>query len=241
MHDALHGTNPEVDAGPGLLTLVSHELRQPLTAALGSSIALTEAHAGSKLDAGDRSMLLDIIQRNLLQLDRQLDTLHIYGELQAGDLQVFPVPIVLSDLLEACRDAFDPLRASLDVVVLCEPEIQVEVDTTLMQQVLSNLLVNAKKFSPPGSRVVVKGREANDRVIISVRDEGAGIAYEDRERIFEAGISGDHARGLGLGLYICHTIVAAHGGRIWADEPKNGGTRFNIALKRPGHLDLEVD
>ena len=241
MHDSQHGANPEVDAGPGLLTLVSHELRQPLTAALGSSIALTETSTGSKLDAGDRSMLLDIIQRNLRQLDRQLDTLHIYGELQAGDLKVFPVQVVLSDLLEACRDAFDPLRASHEVVVLCDPDIQVEVDTTLMHQVLSNLLVNAKKFSPPGSRIVVKGRETNDSVIISVRDEGVGIADEDRERIFEAGISGDHARGLGLGLFICHTIVAAHGGRIWVDEPKNRGTRFNIALKRPGRLDPKVD
>jgi two-component system, OmpR family, sensor histidine kinase KdpD len=229
----------EVHAGPGLLRLVSHELRQPLAAALGSSLALSEPSRISRLDDGDRAILLDIIRRNLHQLDRQLDSLHVYGELEAGDLKIYPVVVPLLELLNACRDAFDPLRATIEVVVLCEPDIFVEADTTLMHQVLSNLLVNAKKFSPPGSRVVVHGRQEGDAVIISVRDEGMGIPIEDQERIFEPGISGDHTRGLGLGLYICNAIVTAHGGRIWVDEPKNRGARFNIALKRPAPLSAE--
>ena len=235
MRSTQQGTS-DVDPTPGLLTLVTHELRQPLAAALGSSLALSEPSTSSRLDAGDRAILLDIIRRNLHQLDRQLDSLHVYGELEAGELKVYPVIVPLLDLLDACRDAFDPLRASIEVVVICEPDISVEVDTTLMHQVFSNLLVNAKKFSPPGSRVVVHGREEEGAVLISVRDEGMGISIEDQERIFEAGISGDHTRGLGLGLYICHAIVNAHGGRIWVDQPKNRGARFNIALKRPEPL-----
>ena len=232
-------TTSDADAGPGLLALVSHELRQPLSAALGSSLVLSEPSTNSRLDAGDRAILLDIIRRNLHQLERQLDSLQVYGELEAGELRVSTKLVSLSDLLDACRDAFDPLRASIEVIVLCEPDILVEVDTTLMHQVLSNLLGNAKKFSPPGSRVVVHGHVEDDAVVISVRDEGAGIPIEDRERIFQQGISGDHSRGLGLGLYICNAIVAAHGGRIWADEPMDRGARFNIALKRPEPLSPE--
>ena len=232
-------TTSDVDAGPSLLALVSHELRQPLSAALGSSLVLSEPSTSSRLDAGDRAILLDIIHRNLHQLDRQLDSLQVYGELEAGDLTVRTARVVLSDLLDASRDAFDPLRASIEVIVLCEPDILVEVDTTLMHQVLSNLLGNAKKFSPPGSRVVVHGREEGGTVVISVRDEGMGIPIEDQERIFEAGISGDHTRGLGLGLFICHAIVSAHGGRIWVDQPTDHGARFNIALKRPEPFSTE--
>lgn len=232
-------TEPDVHSSPGLLALVSHELRQPLAAALGSSVALTEPSTSSRLDAGDRAILLDIICRNLHQLDRQLDSLHVYGELVAGEPKVSPVTVSLLDLLDACRDAFDPLRASIEVVVLCDPDISVEVDTTLMHQVFSNLLVNAKKFSPPGSRVILHGSEEEGVVLISVRDEGMGIPVEDQERIFEAGISGDHKRGLGLGLYICHAIVTAHNGRIWVDQPKTRGARFNIALKRPEPLSTE--
>jgi signal transduction histidine kinase len=99
--------------------------------------------------------------------------------------------------------------------------------------VLVNLLTNAMKFSPAGSLVVVGARRADGEVVVSVADEGAGIAPDEQERIFDRfyqSRNGNHARGTGIGLTIAQRFTAQHGGRIWVDSEPGRGATFSFTM-----------
>jgi len=232
MANPTSAANP-VMTDPGFLALAAHELRQPLAAALGSSLALSDPDRRSRLDEGDERILLDIIQRNLYRLDGLLGTIHAFGEISKGRVATDPVLVPLFEVLYDAAESFGPLQATMQIDVDCDRDLYISVDTSQMQQVLSNLLGNAKKFSPPGSHITLEGRKEKDRIVITVRDEGPGIDEAEREKVFDIGISSDHARGLGLGLYVCQAIVVAHEGRIWVDGEPGEGARFNISLPVP--------
>jgi signal transduction histidine kinase len=107
-------------------------------------------------------------------------------------------------------------------------------DPLRFEQVVTNLIDNAVKYSPHGSQIDVEvSTPCHDRVEISVRDRGPGIPAEQRSHIFERFYQADvrsHSSGLGLGLYISRQIVEFHGGRIWVDFPADGGARFAFDL-----------
>ncbi|MGH2704884.1 MAG: sensor histidine kinase [Actinomycetota bacterium] len=105
-----------------------------------------------------------------------------------------------------------------------DPRLEVRADADRMARVISNLLTNAAKFSPPQSPVRASARRHDSSVVVAVRDEGPGVAAGDRERIFhrfyQAGQNGRGGRGTGIGLSIARRYVEMHGGRIWVDgEP----------------------
>jgi len=109
----------------------------------------------------------------------------------------------------------------------------VDADADAFNHVLVNLLTNAVKFSPAGSVVVVGARRAEDEVVVSVTDEGAGVAPEEKERIFDRfyqSRNGDHARGTGIGLTIAQRFTAQHGGRIWVDSEPGRGATFSFTM-----------
>jgi signal transduction histidine kinase len=158
---------------------------------------------------------------------------------EAGDLEVRPAPLALGAIVRAAVDAFSTIAhargQSLETDVPGE-EITVEADRELLPRVLQNLIDNALRYSPEGSRVRIALRAAEDgSAEISVDDEGAGIAPELRARVFEkyvrlAGSSDDTGRGLGLSF--CRLAVEAQGGRIWADASPSGGSSFRVRLPR---------
>ena len=108
------------------------------------------------------------------------------------------------------------------------------VDPLRLEQVVTNLLENAVKYSPEGSPIEVElARPSSDMVQVAVRDHGFGIPPERRAEIFERyyrGHAGDHASGMGLGLYISRQIVELHGGEVLAEFPPDGGSRFLVRL-----------
>ena len=111
----------------------------------------------------------------------------------------------------------------------------VQADPRRITQVLRNLLDNAVRYSPNGGLVVVRGQAADEEVIVSVADEGIGIAPEHLNRLFEKFFrvklpSGYKVRGLGLGLPVSRTIVERHGGRIWAESELGKGTTIFFSL-----------
>ena len=109
----------------------------------------------------------------------------------------------------------------------------VDADADAFNHVLVNLLTNAVKFSPADSRVVVGAYRAGDEVVVSVTDEGAGVAPEEKERIFDRfyqSRNGDHARGTGIGLTIAQRFTAQHGGRIWVDSEPGQGATFSFTM-----------
>jgi signal transduction histidine kinase len=109
-------------------------------------------------------------------------------------------------------------------------------DEERLRQVLGNLLSNALKYSP-GGKVVVRGRVEPQQVVVSVSDEGPGIAAPDLPRVFDRFYRADseatkRAKGAGLGLYLAKAVVEAHGGRIWAKSTPGKGTTFSFSLPR---------
>jgi signal transduction histidine kinase len=113
----------------------------------------------------------------------------------------------------------------------------IQADAARLEQVLSNLIGNAIKYSPHGGAVRVTGRALPDEVVVSVSDEGIGIPIEEQSHIFERFYRVDDAlsrrtAGSGLGLYLAKAVVDAHGGRIWVESTSGHGASFSFALPR---------
>ena len=123
-------------------------------------------------------------------------------------------------------------------IVLVAPEepVSVDCDPTRIEQVLTNLLSNALKYSPNGGRVTVAIDAGGADVVIAVTDEGMGIAPDEREKIFErfhrAGKSSEEIPGVGLGLSLARKLVEAHGGRIEVESEVGRGSTFRVSLRR---------
>jgi signal transduction histidine kinase len=223
--------NKEIVFDPGFLVVLSHELTQPLTAAMGSVISLRRFSDPGSPDAESYSKFIEIALRNLEQLQALLDSLRLFGEAETGtlDLELSPVPVKV--LLNNAVEDFGAPQSNTRISFQVEPELQAHVSITLFRQVLSNLINNADKFSPDGSEILLRATRAEDGgVVISVIDQGPGFPKEEAERIFgkyvrlQAG-----KKGLGVGLFVAKAIVEAHNGRIWAENTDNG-TEFSVAI-----------
>lgn len=135
-------------------------------------------------------------------------------------------------LLRQLREPLGDLRMQLD----SEAKLpEVFVDPRRVEQVLHNLLDNARKFSPPGGLLTIRLRAAAQDVLISVVDQGPGIPVAEHERVFAHFYQIDrpgtrHTGGTGLGLTVCQALVEAHGGRIWIEETSGGGTTVCLTL-----------
>jgi signal transduction histidine kinase len=209
-----------------MLAMVSHDLRNPLqTIQLGT----TQMGAG-----GERAAAA--IARAAGRMSRLVDDLLDLTALDAG--KPLSVKLERRDLAELAREILRELEAlaqarSLTLHVELPEHMIVSCDPERVQQVLANLVGNAIKFSHEGAAIDVVATQTGDEVVVSVRDEGAGIPSEQMARIFDRYWRGDAARkdGVGLGLSIAREIVQAHGGRIWVDSVEGRGSTFSFALR----------
>jgi CheY-like chemotaxis protein len=173
---------------------------------------------------------------------RLIDDLLDVSRITSGRIQLQRQPTPLADLInravEANRDPFDAAHIQLNVHIPAEAHI-LDIDRTRMVQVLSNLLNNAAKFTPPHGHVEISAqvtapatREADGRVALMVSDDGAGISEKMLPRIFDLFTQGDHSQpGLGIGLALARRLVEMHGGRIEASSEGPGrGSVFTIDL-----------
>jgi two-component system, OmpR family, sensor histidine kinase KdpD len=144
-------------------------------------------------------------------------------------------------ILEKARAQLDALTVDHDLVTDVEPTLPpVMADPQRIAQVLTNLVNNAAKYSPPDTRIVISARVEGDALQIDVIDEGPGIPPNERARAFEAfhrlgSPLAQEAKGVGLGLAICKGLIAAHGGRIWIEDKPAPGTTvcFTLPLAAP--------
>jgi two-component system phosphate regulon sensor histidine kinase PhoR len=149
-------------------------------------------------------------------------------------LQLVPVPVadVVLPPVERLRPQAE--RAGLTLTVALPPDLPpLQADAERIQQVVTNLVHNAVKFTPPGGQVSVWAERAGDEVVVRVHDTGVGIPSDDLPRIFERFYKADRARsggGTGLGLAIARHIVQAHGGRIWVESVEGQGSTFYFSL-----------
>jgi two-component system sensor histidine kinase KdpD len=215
-----------------LLSSVSHDLRTPLAAITGAASTLLEGRVGSTVqlellqtirEEADR---LNRLVRNLLEMTRLESGVEVRKEWHPLEEVV---GAVLGRLEPALRDRVVHADVPKDLPL-------VPMDDVLVDQVLTNLLENVVKYTPPGSPVELRAWSDGSGVTVEVADHGPGLGPGDEARVFDKfyrGVPGP-SRGAGLGLTICRAIVEAHGGRIWAENRPEGGAAFRFTLPLEG-------
>jgi signal transduction histidine kinase/ActR/RegA family two-component response regulator len=222
------------EAKDKFLAVLSHELRTPLTSILGYARILRTG----VLDERAAARALEAIDRNAKVQTRLIEDLLDVSRIISGTLQLRAEPIGLASVLEAAvanvRPGAQTKGISLDLVL--DPSGMISGDPVRMQQIVSNLLVNAIKFTPSGGTVEVRLERNGPEVQIVVKDTGAGIRREFLPYVFDRFRQDDttEARshgGLGLGLAIVRHLVELHDGSIWAESPgEDQGATFTISL-----------
>jgi two-component system, OmpR family, sensor histidine kinase KdpD len=220
-----------------LLTSISHDLRTPLASIIGSASSLV-AH-GEELDSEVRVALLRTIQEEAERLNRFIGNLLDMTRLESGALVPQTTRVDISDLVGATLQRAQKILKNHKVEIALDPGLpMLALDVVLMDQVLFNLLDNAAKYAPAGSRVAIKARREGDSVALEIADEGNGIPEAHLERIFDKFYRvhrADRRRvGTGLGLAICRGFVEAMGGTISAaNRTDRQGAVFVIRLPIP--------
>jgi signal transduction histidine kinase len=217
------------------VSMVSHELRSPLTPLRGFLSSLVE---GTVDDAPEkRQEYYRIMLRQAQRLERVVNDMLDVSLIEAGGLVVDLQPVSLDHVLSRLVKEFREQHPDRPVV-LRDPDESVIVfaDPFRVEQVVLNLLSNAHKYTPAALPIRVSTMSCEGSVTIAVRDHGEGIAPEHREAIFDRfyrvqeGTAAGQP-GTGLGLYIAQTLVEAMSGRIWVDSELGAGTTFSFSLK----------
>ena len=212
---------------------VSHELRTPVTSIKGFVETLSDGAIDSPEDA---RRFVAIIQKHADRLAAIIEDLLTLSRLEEDgvvpvELHATAVRPVLASAIEACQPK--AVEQGVTVELACHAELRAKASPELLEQAVINLIDNAVKYSPRGSRVRVEGQQTNGEVVVRVRDEGCGISVEDQERVFERFYRVDRARsrdlgGTGLGLAIVKHIAQVHGGRVGLDSTLGKGSTFSI-------------
>ena len=214
------------------MSMVSHELREPLSAIKGAAATLLEET--DELDRAEMRAFFRIIAEQAGRMRSLVGDLLDAGRIETGMLAVSPERCDIRDLLERARDTFSNGGSGHSIRIDLPSGIApVMADRGRIVQVLGNLLSNAAKHAPETSPIRVKAVLDGGYVAVSVSDEGAGIAPELLPNLFRerAGRARNSASGAGLGLVICKGLVEAHGGRIGAESPGPGlGATFTFTI-----------
>ncbi|MGD9047808.1 MAG: ATP-binding protein [Anaerolineae bacterium] len=212
---------------------ISHELRTPLA---GLKALVDTLRGGAIKDRPAAKRFLKRMDAEVDTLTQMVEELLELSRIESGlaPLRLAPTPISEVVILPVDRLRPQAERAGLEFTVRPLPEVpEILADVERARQVLTNLVHNAVKFTPPGGRVTVAARPEGDEVVFSVRDTGVGIPADDLPRIFERFYKADQARsggGTGLGLAIAKHVVQGHGGRIWAESIEGQGSTFYFTL-----------
>lgn len=213
-----------------LLGAVSHDLRTPLATIKVASSTLIEPT--SKLSESDISELYSLIDTQTDRLTRIVNDVLDMTRIKAGVLEPRCQAHSTLDLVAAAVSVLRPALQDRDVEVIVPASLPlVSADNVLIEQVLSNLLVNADRHAPPGTPITVQADlHSADRVEISVTDSGPGVPPAERQAVFDTFVGFDTGGRAGLGLAIAKAFVEAHGERIWVEDAPARGARFAFTL-----------
>ena len=221
------------------LSIVSHDLRNPIAAILISTHVMRKSLSKGPVDTDSLLESLGLIKQSAESMDRMISDLLDVERMAQGNLTLKRERVDLCTLLQECGALFAPLVSSKSIVMTMDTDTEpifasVDHDRTL--QVLSNLIGNSLKFTPNGGTIVLSARKQETQVEMSVTDDGPGIPEQAQAQIFERFSHlkmADH-HGLGLGLFIAKWIVQAHKGSIWVTSKGKGCTlTFTLPLSIP--------
>ena len=220
--------------GSMLLAGVSHELQTPISIikAYAGTLARPDAHWGEKTFRDK----LQAIEEESDRLSGLVSKLLYTSRLEVGEISLnrllFDLPEQAQKVVKrfAGQTKIHRIEASFPTdfpSIFADPE--------KMGEVLTNLVENSIKFSPKGGTITIKGEVSDRKILVTVADEGIGIPLRDQEYVFDRFYrvedgAARSVKGTGLGLYICKTIIEAHGGRIWVDSELGKGTRLTFSL-----------
>jgi len=217
------------------ISTVSHELRTPLTSIRGALGLLSGGALASRPEKTQQ--MLEIAISNTDRLVRLVNDILDLERISSGKAELHPTMCSAEDLLRRAagmQQSTTPKPATR--IFFSAHGVSVWADSDRILQALSNLISNAIKFSPTGSEIHLTARNLDsNEALIEVRDQGSGIPADKIEHIFDRfhqlDASDSRAKGgTGLGLAICRSIIAHHGGRIWATSTPNQGTTFHFTL-----------
>ena len=214
---------------------VSHELRSPLA----SASAMVEILESGAID--ERDTALDFLQRirgDVTRMTSLVDELLELSSLESGQMPVHLAPVSITDLLDEIVERFHFVASSKGIELIChsrEGLPYVMGEQRRLEQVFTNFVENALRFTPNGGKITLKAQRESDRVIVSVSDTGVGIPREHLPHVFERFYKVDRSRrdhGTGLGLAISKHLVQALGGDISATSVEGEGSEFRVELRR---------
>lgn len=213
--------------------VVAHDLRNPLTAILLRLDALVEnARNGEVTVSVD---VLHSLHRSGRRLASMVEDLLDASRIEAARLRLNRQLVSLHDSVSALVEHIRPTLGKHPIEIEAHGAAPlVSIDPDRLDQIVTNLLDNAAKYSPDGAPIRVVLRPESDAVVLSVEDHGWGIPQDEQARLFDRFYQAQRARekkrGLGLGLYITKGLVEAHGGRIWVDSEPGRGSSFHVRL-----------
>ena len=217
-----------------LLSTVSHELRTPLAIIKGYSTMLVDYYR--RLREEEKKEYLQSIDRATDRLTELVDHLLDLSRLEAGLLKLDKQTTSVLKLIRVAVAEARLRTSGHNIVTNTKQRLpRVAIDAKRIRQVLDNLIDNAVKYSPEGTRVTIEAQPVGPELVIRVADQGIGIPSEDREMVFERMYRIEQrltpeVGGVGLGLAICKGLVEAHGGHIWVESELGKGSTFYFTL-----------
>jgi two-component system sensor histidine kinase KdpD len=215
-----------------MFSSVTHDLRTPLASIKAGVTSLLDA--STVHDAAQQRELLMTILEETDRLNRLVGNILDLARIRAGALIPRRAPTAIDEVAEAVVARMRPALSQVQVDLQLDPDLpEIPADPMQIDQVLTNLIENAARHSPPGGIVRIYVQRDDDAIRVRVADDGPGIPPELREKVFEAFYRGreePERPGSGLGLAIAQAIVTAHGGRIWVEEVAAGGSALVFEL-----------
>jgi two-component system, OmpR family, sensor histidine kinase KdpD len=219
-----------------LLSSVSHDLRTPLASIKAAASSLLQEDV--QWDDEARRSFARSIEHEADRLNRLVSNLLDMSRIEDGALKLeeewYTLPELIQDVLGRLRPLLQGRVVRTDVPDDLPP---VKLDYVMIDQVLTNLIENAVRYTPAGSPIDVSAKRAGEQVVISVADRGPGIPSAELERVFDKFYrvlngrqNAGYPTGSGLGLAVSKGVIEAHGGRIWAEPREGGGVVFSMAL-----------
>lgn len=217
-----------------LASIASHELRTPLTSIQGYAALLLDDT--QPLEPALQRECLEVINNEAQRLSALVNDILDMSAIEAGRFEIHRALVSACELCQRAIDRLSHPQLKHQIRLECEPDLpRVLADPDKTLQVLTNLLSNATKYSPPGSTVTVRARRRNGAVEVAVADQGSGMSEEEIRNLFQPFYRTPAARasgvsGSGLGLYISRSIVTAQEGEIWVESEMGKGSVFHFTL-----------
>lgn len=217
-----------------LLRAISHDLRTPLTSISGNASNLLSN--GGSFDADTKKQLYTDIYDDSMWLINLVENLLAVTRIEEGRLNFSISEDLMDDVIAEALHHISRKSVEHHITVESKEEfLLVKMDAKLIVQVIINIVDNAIKYTPKGSRILIKSQKQDNKAVVSIADDGDGISDEMKARVFDMFYTGtnkiaDSRRSLGLGLSLCKSIINAHGGEITVSDNAPHGTVFTFTL-----------